>query len=232
MIRLAALRPAALASADWIAMVRAPDTELLRWAQGGRSGIRAQQRHAEPERSGRGTDAHSGTERSTHGLVVDPSTAAAKAGIMSMSSRATRFSMARIVATSLRSHAAIDAGADIVIGQGPHVPCAVQLYRGHLIAYSLGNFWTYTGVMNYAVSGLGPVLEAWLAPDGTIAGFTIHSTRQAGLGGPAAPRSGRRSGAIRLLSHQDGFSADWRADRRGARDGETCSRRVLNRDRR
>ena len=38
--------------------------------------------------------------------------------------------------------------------------------------------------MNYAVSGLGPVLEAWLAPDGTIAGFTIHSTRQAGLGVP------------------------------------------------
>ena len=82
------------------------------------------------------------------------------------------------------AHAAIDAGADIVIGQGPHVPRAVELYRGHLIAYSLGNFWTYTGVMNYAVSGLGPVLEAWLAPNGTIAGFTIHSTRQAGLGVP------------------------------------------------
>jgi len=53
-----------------------------------------------------------------------------------------------------------------------------------LIAYSLGNFWTYEGVMTYAVSGLGPVLEAWLAPDGTIAGFTMHSTRQAGLGVP------------------------------------------------
>ncbi|MBI3676208.1 MAG: CapA family protein [Proteobacteria bacterium] len=82
------------------------------------------------------------------------------------------------------SHAVIDAGADLVIGQGPHVPRAVEIYRGHLIAYSLGNFWTYTGVMTYAVSGLGPVLQAWLAPDGTIAGFTIHSTRQAGLGVP------------------------------------------------
>ena len=82
------------------------------------------------------------------------------------------------------AHAAIDAGADIVIGQGPHVPRAVELYRGHLIAYSLGNFWTYTGVTSYAVYGRGPVLEAWLAPDGTIAGFTIHSTRQAGLGVP------------------------------------------------
>ncbi len=82
------------------------------------------------------------------------------------------------------AHAAVDAGADIVIGQGPHVPRAVEIYRDHLIAYSLGNFWTYEGVMSYAVSGLGPVLEAWLAPDGTVAGFTIHSTRQAGLGVP------------------------------------------------
>jgi hypothetical protein len=28
------------------------------------------------------------------------------------------------------------------------------------------------------------VLEAWLTPDGKIAGFTIHSSRQAGLGVP------------------------------------------------
>ena len=60
----------------------------------------------------------------------------------------------------------------------------MEIYRGHLIAYSLGNFWTYEGVMTYAVSGLGPVLEAYLAPDGTIAGFALHSSRQAGLGVP------------------------------------------------
>jgi poly-gamma-glutamate capsule biosynthesis protein CapA/YwtB (metallophosphatase superfamily) len=82
------------------------------------------------------------------------------------------------------AHTVIDAGADIVIGQGPHVPRAMEVYKGHLIAYSLGNFWTYNGVQTYAVSGLGPVLEAWVAPDGGIAGFVIHSTRQAGLGVP------------------------------------------------
>ncbi|MBL6936481.1 MAG: CapA family protein [Alphaproteobacteria bacterium] len=82
------------------------------------------------------------------------------------------------------AHTVIDAGADIVIGQGPHVPRALEVYKGHLIAYSLGNFWTYNGVQTYAVSGLGPVLEAWVAPDGAIAGFVIHSTRQAGLGVP------------------------------------------------
>ncbi len=82
------------------------------------------------------------------------------------------------------AHAVIDAGADLVIGQGPHVPRALEIYRDRLIAYSLGNFWTYSGVMTYAVSGLGPVLEAWLTPEGKIAGFTIHSSRQAGLGVP------------------------------------------------
>ncbi len=82
------------------------------------------------------------------------------------------------------AHTVIDAGADIVIGQGPHVPRALEVYRGHLIAYSLGNFWTYAGVQTFAVSGMAPVLEAWVAPDGAIAGFTIHSARQAGLGVP------------------------------------------------
>lgn len=82
------------------------------------------------------------------------------------------------------SHAVIEAGADIVIGSGPHVPRAIEIYRGHLIAYSLGNFWTYDGVSTTEGRGLGPVIEAWLAPDGTIAGLTIHSTRQMGTGVP------------------------------------------------
>ncbi len=101
------------------------------------------------------------------------------------------------------SHAVIDAGADIVIGQGPHVPRAVEFYRHHLIAYSLGNFWTYEGVMTYAVSGLGPVLEVWLAPDGSIAGFTIHSTRQAGLGVPHLDPDDEAARYIYYLTRSD-----------------------------
>jgi hypothetical protein len=85
---------------------------------------------------------------------------------------------------SLFAHRMVEAGASLVVGHGPHVPRALQIYRGHLIAYSLGNFWTYGTVINYAVSGLGPVIETWLAPDGTLAGLEIHSTRQAGLGVP------------------------------------------------
>ena len=37
------------------------------------------------------------------------------------------------------AHALIDAGADAIIGTGPHVLQGIELYRGSLICYSLGN---------------------------------------------------------------------------------------------
>lgn len=38
------------------------------------------------------------------------------------------------------AHAAIDAGADIVLGHHPHVPQGTEIYNGKHILYSLGNF--------------------------------------------------------------------------------------------
>lgn len=38
------------------------------------------------------------------------------------------------------AHTAVDAGADLVFGAGPHVLRPVETYRGKTIAYSLGNF--------------------------------------------------------------------------------------------
>lgn len=38
------------------------------------------------------------------------------------------------------AHAAIDSGADFVLGHGPHVPLGVELYRGKPILYGAGNF--------------------------------------------------------------------------------------------
>jgi poly-gamma-glutamate synthesis protein (capsule biosynthesis protein) len=40
----------------------------------------------------------------------------------------------------LLAHAAIDAGADLVLGHHPHILQAVEHYRDGLILYSLGNF--------------------------------------------------------------------------------------------
>ena len=38
------------------------------------------------------------------------------------------------------AHAMVDAGADLVVGEGPHVLRGMEFRNGHLIAYSLGNF--------------------------------------------------------------------------------------------
>ncbi len=42
-------------------------------------------------------------------------------------------------------HAAIDAGADVVIGHGPHYTLAIEVYRGKPIFYGLGSFSFHTG---------------------------------------------------------------------------------------
>jgi poly-gamma-glutamate synthesis protein (capsule biosynthesis protein) len=38
------------------------------------------------------------------------------------------------------AHAAVDAGADLVLGSHPHVLKAIEVYKGKVIFYSLGNF--------------------------------------------------------------------------------------------
>jgi poly-gamma-glutamate synthesis protein (capsule biosynthesis protein) len=43
------------------------------------------------------------------------------------------------------AHAAIDAGADIVVGHGPHYALAAEVYRGRPIFYGLGSFAFHTG---------------------------------------------------------------------------------------
>ncbi|HYN96998.1 MAG TPA: CapA family protein [Pilimelia sp.] len=65
------------------------------------------------------------------------------------------------------SHAVIDAGADLVVGHGPHVLRALEFYRGRLIAYSLGNFAGGAGTLrNDGRLGWGGVLKVSLLPDG------------------------------------------------------------------
>jgi poly-gamma-glutamate synthesis protein (capsule biosynthesis protein) len=43
------------------------------------------------------------------------------------------------------AHAAIDAGADIVVGHGPHYSLPVEIYRGKPVFYGLGSFSFHTG---------------------------------------------------------------------------------------
>src|SRR5256714_15682096 len=43
------------------------------------------------------------------------------------------------------AHAAVEAGADIVIGHGPHYSLPIEIYRGKPIFYGLGSFSFHTG---------------------------------------------------------------------------------------
>ena len=43
------------------------------------------------------------------------------------------------------AHAAIDAGADLVIGHGPHYALPIEMYRGKPVFYGLGSFSFHTG---------------------------------------------------------------------------------------
>lgn len=91
---------------------------------------------------------------------------------------------------------AVKHGADLIIGHGPHVPRALEVYNGRLIAYSLGNFCTYGGMNLSGESGLAPLLWAELAPDGSLLDFRIHSFIQHRPGGPLADP---QEGAARLM---------------------------------
>lgn len=52
------------------------------------------------------------------------------------------------------AHAAIDAGADVVLGHHPHVLQGIEEYGGGLISYSLGNFLFDFDATDYAHAGL------------------------------------------------------------------------------
>ena len=94
------------------------------------------------------------------------------------------------------AHAAVDAGADVVYGHGPHVVRAAELYKGHLILYSLGNFCTPYRVSLGGLSGQAPVVTAELAPDGTFVKGRIHSfIQQKGIG----PRSDATNAVARQM---------------------------------
>lgn len=101
------------------------------------------------------------------------------------------------------SHMAVDAGADLVIGHGPHVPRAIELYQKRLIAYSLGNFATYWGINVRGVTGLAPILLATLQQDGEFIDGRIYSNRQLRPLGPVPDNSHEAALLIRKLTYTD-----------------------------
>ena len=101
------------------------------------------------------------------------------------------------------THAAIDAGADLLLGSGPHVVRAMEIYKGKLIAYSLGNFATYGPFNLNAENGLTLVLEAHLAVDGTFLRGQAYAVKQEKPGGPKLDPEKKILPVLRALSNTD-----------------------------
>lgn len=82
------------------------------------------------------------------------------------------------------AHDCIDAGADILLGHGPHVTRAVELYKGRFITYSMGNFCTYEKFSLKGPKGVGPILHLQVNKEGKYLGGKVISTKQLGEGIP------------------------------------------------
>ncbi len=101
------------------------------------------------------------------------------------------------------SRAMIDAGADLVIGHGPHIPRAMELYRDRLIAYSLGNFATYYGISVSESKGYAPILNVTLDGFGRLVSGEVISAIQIRPAGPRIDDQNRAYEMIRELTRLD-----------------------------
>jgi poly-gamma-glutamate capsule biosynthesis protein CapA/YwtB (metallophosphatase superfamily) len=107
------------------------------------------------------------------------------------------------------AHAVIDAGASIVLGSGPHVIRGVQRYRGHLIAYSLGNFVGYHTLAGGGVLSDSGILRVTLDARGRLVAARWISIRLVD-GLPLPDRSDAAARLVGRLSVEDFPSSHYR----------------------
>jgi len=98
---------------------------------------------------------------------------------------------------------AVDAGADLVVGHGPHVVRGMERYKERLIAYSLGNFATYYGISVAGIKGIAPILTVTLDGNGEFVNGQVTSTVQLRPAGPSIDEKQRALNLLRGLSIDD-----------------------------
>ena len=103
----------------------------------------------------------------------------------------------------LFAHSVISAGASVVLGSGPHVIRGVQDDRGHLIAYSLGNFIGYHTLSGGGVLNDSGIIRVTLsaATGRATAARWIPVTLDAGL--PRRTRGDGDAPLVAQLSRED-----------------------------
>ncbi|HEY9299914.1 MAG TPA: CapA family protein, partial [Phormidium sp.] len=103
----------------------------------------------------------------------------------------------------LFSRSLIDNGADLVLGHGPHVPRAMELYKGKLIAYSLGNFVGYRTLSTRGVLGESLILEVKLDSQGNFVSGKIIPVQLDRRGIPYPDKGANSIPIIRNLTKLD-----------------------------
>ena len=101
------------------------------------------------------------------------------------------------------AHAVVDAGADLVVGSGPHVLRGMEWYKGRLIAYSLGNFAGYKVFSLGGPLSTSGILRVTLRGDGKFEAGRLVPTHLVGPGLPAIDPAEVAHGAVRTLSRED-----------------------------
>ncbi len=101
------------------------------------------------------------------------------------------------------ARAAIDGGADLVLGSGPHVLRGMERYHQRLIAYSLGNL---AGYKNFATGGVlarSGILRVTIGSQGELMGGRFESLLLDGDGIPRVDAGGAARAMVSALSRQD-----------------------------
>lgn len=94
------------------------------------------------------------------------------------------------------AHAAIDAGADIVVGHHPHTLNGIEIYKGKLAVTSLGNFvFDQDFFPTYTSAFLRAVFEDDVLVDSRLVPMTIHRYRP-------LPVTGRASRDVKRFVHE------------------------------
>jgi hypothetical protein len=114
---------------------------------------------------------------------------------------------------------AVDAGASVVIGHGPHVMRASEWWGDALILYSLGNLLTYGPFSMREPNNRGAVACVTLNAEGRVEGAALRSTYQRPPGIVAPDPTGRAAWLVDSLSQLDfpATAARWGGEARVVR---------------
>jgi poly-gamma-glutamate capsule biosynthesis protein CapA/YwtB (metallophosphatase superfamily) len=101
------------------------------------------------------------------------------------------------------AHMAIDTGADLVIASGPHVLRGMQFYKGHLIAYSLGDFANYGDFSTEGLLDESVILKVTISSTGRYVRGQVYPVQFVGEGQPV-PGGGAVAFVAQLSSEDFG----------------------------